>query len=148
MEEYANRRVFTGLNVRERPAGVAFRMMWHRDREFDLVVDTKRRTLTLPVVLPSVAESSLLFKELKGFLRAQIALDLPTHRRLDPKKVRLRASSPAGDVSFTMRVLDLDYEYALQRLLHVVHEMFVIFLAGGRFYEYKVEHLGADPDWG
>ena len=150
MREYANRAVFQGLSQTQGCDGIAsFRMTWHRNREFDLVVDTRRGRLTFPVLLPALPSDPSMYVELKGFVASHQLPDRPEHRRIDPRKGRVTCSlNRKRDVSLTLTVKDGDYDYAIQRLVQLVHEIYLIFLANGMYYDYKVEQLNADPDWG
>jgi hypothetical protein len=60
----------------------------------------------------------------------------------------LRCAHRRGAVSLTMAVKDDDYAYGLQRLIHLVHETYLIFLPKGIYQDYLVEQLGADVDIG
>ncbi|HYA41784.1 MAG TPA: hypothetical protein VEF34_10800 [Syntrophobacteraceae bacterium] len=147
MEEYARRGVFRGFSLqRVRGASLAFRMTWHRDLVFDIIVDTAKKTISLPKVLPHVPPA--LYADFKRFVAAHHDAGLPEHRRIVPAKSRLRCSNHRGRVALTIAVKDGDYKYALQRLIHLVHETFLIFLLDGAYRDYRVEQLGDDPDWG
>ena len=147
MEEYARRGVFRGFSLQlVRDASLAFRMTWHRDLVFDLIVDAAKKTISLPRVLPRVPQG--LYADFKRFVAAHHDAGLPEHRRTDPAKSRIRCANHRGFVALTVAVKDGDYEYALQRLIHLVHEIFLIFLLNGSYRDYRVEHLGDDPDWG
>lgn len=149
MEDYAKRGVFCGFNRQPVRNGVAaFQMIWHRDRIFNLIVDTQKRTIVIPVVLPAVSARSPLYKDFKAFVESHHAATLPDHRRIEKSKVRVRCANRGGSVSLTMAVRDDQYEYALQRLIHLVHETFLIFLADGPYRDYMVEQLGADAEIG
>ena len=147
MEEYAQRGVFRGFSRQPTRDGVLnFKMTWHRDLVFDLVVDPGRRTISIPRVLPRVPAD--IYADFKKFVQAHHAESLPDHRRIEAAKVRVRCANHSGRVSLAMVVKDGDYEYALQRLVHLVHETFLIFLLNGAYRDYRVEQLGADPDLG
>jgi len=149
MEGYAKRGVFRGFQAQPARRGVAvFRMVWHRDRTFDLIVDTIRKTISIPVVLPSVPVRSSLWKDFKAFVESHHAEALPTHRRVEKSRARLRCANLRGNVSLTIVVKDGNYEYALQRLIHLVHETYVIFLTSGPYRDYLAEVLGAEVDIG
>jgi hypothetical protein len=47
-----------------------------------------------------------------------------------------------------MTVRDDDYGYALQRLIHFVNEMFLLFLTSGLYRDYLVDQLGAEAEVG
>ena len=42
-----------------------------------------------------------------------------------------------------MTVLDADYDYAARMLISLVHEVFLVFLQDGRYFDYLVEAF----DW-
>jgi hypothetical protein len=146
LEDYAKRGVFRGFSRESVRNGVAsFKMIWHRDRVFDLIVDTEKKTIVIPVALPCVPSD--LYKNFKAFVESHHAVSLPDHRRIEKTKARVRCANHRGSVSVTLAVKDGDYEYGLQRLIHLIHETFVIFLLDGMYRDYVVEQLGADPDW-
>jgi len=147
LEDYAQRGTFKGFARGTVRAGTArFRMLWHRDQFFDLILDTRRKTLRFPVVLPQVPARSEMYGELQGFVRARQSGELPKHRTIDPKKAVVRTSNRAGNVALTVSVRGTDYEYATRKLIHLVHEIYLGFLYDGAYYDYMVETFGLDPD--
>lgn len=149
MDDYAERSVFRGFTARPvRNSIAAFRMLWHRNRIFDLIVDTRKKTIHIPIVLPAVPSSSPLYRNFKAFVASHHAANLPNHRRIERSKARVRCANLCGNVSLTMDVRDADYAYALQRLILLVHEIFLIFLTDGPYWNYMVEHLGAPAEIG
>jgi hypothetical protein len=42
--------------------------------------------------------------------------------------------------------MDADFDYATRKMIHTVHEIFMVFLVDGSYFEYMVEQLGLDPD--
>ena len=121
-------------------------MLWHRDRLFDLILDTKRKTLRFPVVLPEVPASSSMYRELREFVASRCSDRMPEHRRIDVSKARVQCGNRAGNVSLTVTVLDGDFDYAARKLIHLVHEVYMDFLFDGRYYEYMIETFNLDPD--
>ncbi len=149
MEDYAKRGVFRGFHALPVRKGVAaFHMVWHRDRVFDLIVDTHKKTLRIPVVLPAVPARSPLYKNFKAFVAAHHAASLPDHRRIEKTKARVRCAHRGSTVSLTMTVRDDDYASALQRLIHLVHETFLLFLTSGPYRDYLLDQLGAAAEIG
>jgi hypothetical protein len=146
LEGYARRGVFRGFS----PAGAVrqgravFRLLWHRDRVFEFVFDTRRNTMRFPVVLPNVPAE--MYRELKEFIKARHAADLPDHRRIDSRKAQVTTSNRGGNVALGLRVRSGDDEYGARKLIHLVHEIFLTFLLDGRYYEYLVENFDLDPD--
>ena len=146
MQEYADRgvfRSFTRLPVRN---GVAvFKLVWFHERTFELLVDTGGKKIRVPVLLPRVPDN--LYRDFKEFIRSHQSQSLPDHRRIDKAKVILRCARRQGNVSLALSVKDDNFDYALRRLIHLIHEVFVIFLADGMYRDYMVAELGAASDW-
>lgn len=147
MEDYAAKAVFRGFSAHPKRGGRAvYKMIWHHDRPFELLLDTARKTLQFPQVLPGVPMRSAMYRELRAFLKERQSGELPEHRSVDPAKARLTVANERGMVSVTMTVKDSDFDYATRKLIHVVHEIFLVFLVDGPYLEYMVEQLGLDPD--
>ena len=146
LEGYARRGVFRGFS----PAGdvrqgrAVFRLLWHRDRVFEFVFDPRRNTMRFPLVLPNIPAE--MYRELKSFIKARHAAELPEHRRIDPRKAQVIASNRGGNVALSLRVTGGDDEYGTRKLIHLVHEIYLTFLLDGRYYEYLVENFDLDPD--
>lgn len=71
---------------------------------------------------------------------------MPEHRRVEAAKARLAAANKGAFVSITVMVKDGDFDYATRKIIHIVHEIFMIFLVDGPYFNYMVENLGLDPD--
>ena len=148
MEDYSNRAVFRGLMHRSIRTGiVSFGMTWHGGLAFKLILNTRARTLTVPVVLPDVPSDSTLYHDFKTFVESHHDRNLPKHRRIDKAKAVVKTSKRGQNISLTMTVKDGDYAYGTQRLVHLIHETFVLFLANGIYLEYRIARLGFNPDW-
>ncbi len=145
LQHYADRAVFRGFSPGAAKNGrAAFKIVWHRDRLFELVVDTRARTMTFPALLPAFDAS--MTRELNAFIATRQSKEVPEHRRIDPKKAVVRASRRAGSAAVTLMLKNDDYEYGVRKLIHLIHEIFLTFLAEGRYYEYQVETFELDPD--
>ncbi len=121
-----------------------FKITWHRDRRFDLVVDTRKGTLGFPLVLPKVPRRSAMYRELLRFVESRSSKKFPPHRRIDPRKAEVRCVNRGGNVSLTMHAKAGAYEYGARKLIHLVHEIYLEFL--GEYFEYQVEAFDLDPD--
>lgn len=147
LQEYARRGVFRGFSRGDTRNGkTTFKMMWHHDRLFELVFDASKGTLRIPLVLPQVEAKSAMHREFKSFLKAFRSEELPDHRRVDNEKVEIKSFNRGGNISLTGTVKDGDYAYGARKLIHVVHEIFLVFLYDGRNYEYMIEIFDLDPD--
>jgi hypothetical protein len=147
LRDYAGRGVFRSLDDGERRAGrTTFTMVWHHGLPFRFVLDTSARTVSFPALLPGVPARSSMAQELKAFLDQFQTSDVPAHRRIDPARARLRIAIRDGNVSVALAVRNGQFEYATRRLVHLVQEVFMIFLPDGPYSDYRVEKLGLDPD--
>ena len=127
-------------------SGIAtFKILWHRDRFFELILDTHKKTLRFPVVLPEVPAGSSMYREFKEFVKSRHSESLPDHRRIDLKKAAVRPSNRSGNVALTLTVKNGDYEYATRKLIHLIHEVYLVFLQEGH-YDYMIEVFNLDPD--
>lgn len=147
LEGYAAKAVFRGFSARPVAKDTTtYRMVWHHDRPFELLLDSRKKTLRFAEVLPGVAADSAMYRELKAFLKLRQSEDMPEHRRVNPAKANIRTTNRGGRVSIAVTVKDGDFDYGARKIIHVVHEIFLIFLVDGPYYAYMVEHLGLDPD--
>jgi hypothetical protein len=87
-----------------------------------------------------------MYRELQSFLKSRQSDEVPEHRRVNPAKARLQSKNLRGTVSITVTAKDGDFDYATRKIIHIVHEIFMVFLVDGPYYDYMVEHLGLDPD--
>src|SRR5215471_1186055 len=124
LEGYARRGVFRGFSRGQgSKRRVAFRLLWHRDRLFELILDLDRHTLRFPLVLPEVDPKSAMYQKFKEFVKSRQSDEMPEHRRVDIRKARVRSMNRSGSVSLTLEVEDGDYEYGVRKLIHLVHEI-------------------------
>ena len=121
-------------------------MVWHFDRPFELLLDVPAKTLRFPDVLPGVPARSVMYRALRAFLKERHSTDVPEHRRVNPVKARVTLNNKVGVVALTLRTKDGDFDYATRKIIQIVHEIFMVFLVDGSYYEYMVDQLGLDPD--
>jgi hypothetical protein len=147
LEGYAKRRVFRGFTRELTDRGKAtFKIVWRHDRVFDLILDPQTGTLRFPYLLPNVPADSTMYGEFKAFVQWRHAKTSPAHRGIDRMKARVHCRNRAGHVSLALTVKDGDYEYATRKLIHLVQEIFLVFLADGPYRDYVVEMFNLDPD--
>ena len=147
LEGYAKRGIFRGFSRGESKRGkVRFKMLWHRDRVFELHFDVTRGQLRFKQMLPNVPSDSPMYAEFKKFVKARQSEDLPEHRRIDKGKAEIKPYNRGEFVSLSLVVQDGDYEYGARKIVHLVNEVFLDFLYGGMYYDYMVENFDLDPD--
>jgi hypothetical protein len=144
---YAERRVFQGFSRGPTAGGKArFQIAWHRGRIFELEFDPRAGTLRLPELLTGIPADSTMYEELKAFIRSRQSDELPDHRRVDARKVQIRTYQRGGNVLLVLKVKDGDSEYAVRKLVHLINEIHLTFLADGKYFDYLVETFNLDPD--
>ena len=145
LELYANKGVFRGFSrTLTRDKVVYYRMQWHKDRFYDLHFDTTKSSLRFPVVLPKVPRE--MYEAFKVFVASRQSDKMLAHRVIDPQKVRISCSLKNGNISLLFIAKDKDYEYATQKLINLMHEVFMVFLRDGLYYEYMIETFDVDRD--
>jgi hypothetical protein len=149
LEGYAQRGVFKGFSPGPEKAGKpTFKILWHADRVFELALDEPSASVRFSVLLPNVPASSAMYADLRRFVGKFIGDGLPDHRRIDTTKSRVAVNNRKGDVSLVLTCRDGDYAYGIRKLIHLIHEIYLIFLLNGLYYDYRVENLGLDIDAG
>jgi hypothetical protein len=146
LEGYAEKALFRGFSAHPGRGKATYRMVWHYDRPFELLLDVPKKTLRFPALLPGVPVRSTMYAALQAFVKERQSPELPDHRRIDSAAARLALANQKGSVSLVLTVKNADFEYAARKIIQVVHEIFLIFLVDGPYYDYMVEHLGLDPD--
>jgi hypothetical protein len=119
-------------------------MQWHKDRFYDLIYDIPKHSLRFPIVLPKVPRA--MYEDFKKFVASRQADEMLEHRRIDPKKIRISCSLKNGNISLLFVVKNEDFEYATQKLINLMHEVFMVFLRDGLYYEYMIETFDLDRD--
>src|SRR5450432_1692701 len=97
LKNYADRGVFRGFSAGPVRGGRAtFKMLWHRDQFFELILDVPKKTLRFPMILPGVPANSEMYREFRKWIAERHSPELLEHRRIDQKKARLTAGNRAG----------------------------------------------------
>lgn len=126
LQVYADRGVFRRLNEgKARNGKHSFTFVWLGDRPLEFAIDTEAGLLTFKHLLPNVPSNSVLYSDLKRFLKSRCDAHLPKHRRIDPKRAEVVCVNRAGNVSIALKVRNNLYAYGLNRLVNLVHEVFV-----------------------
>jgi hypothetical protein len=151
LEEYAQRGVFRGFSHGLAAGGEAgfkkagFKIVWHYDREMDLTLDERSKTLTFTALLPALPARSAMYREFKEFLESRHSPELLEHRRIDPKKAHATCRNSKGSVSVTLTVRAGGFEYGTRKLVNLVDEIFKDFLFD-HHQDYLVERHWLDLD--
>ncbi len=146
---YAERGTFAGLAASPiRRDRLEFMVRWHYGRQYRVVFNVGKSTLAFSELLPAIQPQSAMAGELREFIRQFSSDAVPVHRRVDPGKGRVTLAVRGGAATLTVAIRPNQHEYCTRRLVHIAHEVFMVFLWDGPYYDYRVEHLGLNPDTG
>ncbi len=146
LENYASRGIFRGFSRGAATASRAsYKIVWHRSQEFELIFDVRKASLRMPSVLPAVGPA--MFEHLSSWIAEQQSAETLEHRRIDSAKARVECAMRGKDAALTVTAVDGDVEYAVRKLIHLVHEIYLSFLHDGRYYDYLIETFNLDPDF-
>jgi hypothetical protein len=132
LQSYADRGVFRGFS--ESQPG-HFKFVWLMQHPMELTFDVAKQELRFKQLLPGVAARSALYAELKQFIAERHDRALPEHRRIDRRRAEVTCSNRGGLVSITLLVKKNQYEYGVNRIVNLVHELFL------HLREHQVEYL-------
>jgi len=142
LAKYAERGVFRSFSHISSTAGKSeYRFSWLWNQPFHFSFDEKRKTLTFRKLLPNLPVGSPIETAVRAFLVDLASPHRPEHRRLDPARIVIRYSNQRGTASLAFRVQDTNFEFAVQRAMDVVNELFLMFL-NATYPEYLVETFG------
>ena len=146
LQGYAEKGLFRGFSrVAANAARAEYRILWHREQLFELRYEPRKGNLRFACVLPQVDAKSSMYREFKAWLRARQADELSAHRRCDRERVELKPYNRGGQVALTLHSLDGDMDYAVRKLVALVHEIYLDFLASGLYYDWLIETFDLDP---
>jgi hypothetical protein len=122
LQAYADRGVFRGLS--EVRSG-RFQFVWLIGHRMELMVDPAKSLLCFRQLLPGIPARSARYAELKRFLEGRHDRELPEHRRIDRRRAEVGCSNRGGCVSVSLKVKNNEYAYGVNRIVNLVHELFV-----------------------
>jgi hypothetical protein len=122
LQTYADRGVFRGFS--EVKSG-HFEFVWLIRHQMSLSVDTVKHVLRFKHLLPGIPVDSALYAELKSFVKDRQAASLPSHRRVDRRRAEVSCSNRHGLVSVSLRVKNNQYAYGVNKIVNLVHEIFL-----------------------
>ena len=126
LQAYADRGVFRGFDeVKSRNGKQAFKFVWLGNRRLEFNLDAENRILSFNKLLPNVPSKSALYSDLNRFVKSRSDRSVPKHRRVEPRYAEVTCTNRRGDVSIALKVVNNRYEYGLNRLVNLAHEIFV-----------------------
>lgn len=122
LQAYADRGIFRGFS--ETKIG-HFSFVWVIRHRMELIVDTANHVLRFKQLLPGIPAKSTMYTELKNFISDRHDSQLPEHRRIDRKRAELSCANRGGFVSISLKVKKNQYAYGVNRIINLVHELFL-----------------------
>jgi hypothetical protein len=123
---YADRGVFRGLNEEKSGTGkYDFTFVWLTERPLDFHFDSARSVMRFRNLLPNVELRSPVYESLKVLVKERQGDDLPAHKRIDRARAEIACSRRDGNVSIALTIKNNEYDYGVNRLINLVHELFV-----------------------
>ena len=116
------------------------------DRSFKFVFDAHQNSMRFPLLLPNLPANTTMYHDFKEFLRSRQSNKLPEHRRIEKGKARVKSSNKRGNVALTLKVKDDDFEYCTRKFIHLVNEIYMVFLCEQGRYQYMVEKFDMNLD--
>jgi hypothetical protein len=122
LQSYADRGIFRGFSEVRRGQ---FRFVWMLHHQMELVVDATTHVLRFKRLLPGLPPNSPQYTELKQFIQERHDRDLPEHRRIDRRRAEVSCFNRGGWVSISLKVKNNNYAYGVNRIVNLVHELFL-----------------------
>jgi len=146
---YAERGIFAAFAAGPvRGSRQIFNVRWHYRRQYRVIFDAANGRLAFSELLPAIPAKSAMAAELREFVHRFSTDAVPDHRRVDPDKGRVTLSVRDGTAALAIVIRANHHDYCTRRLVHIAHEVFMVFLWDGPYYDYRCEHLGLNPDTG
>lgn len=114
--------------------------MWLMRQPMTLVYDPRTAALTFRNLLPRVGSTASLRKDLYELIDGLRARAVPVHKRIDARRARVARSTRGGDFSVTLVVRGRHHEYAVEKGLNLVNDLFV--LLHSTYPDYLAEQFG------
>jgi hypothetical protein len=147
IENYVARGVFRAAALPSTRSGrETYRIRWFRNQTMHLDVDVPAGRVRLSDVLPPIAPRSKLDRALRAWLRSRESPELPAHRRLDPAQFQAGMRNAGGSVRFSVVSKTDDPTGAARKLLNLVNELYLDFLAAPERYDWITDAFDLDPD--
>ena len=108
------------------------------------VADARTRTLTFTSLFPGIGRAAPAVAMLDALVASRTARAQPAHKRLDGRRARVASRVTRGDWSLIVNIRGANHQYAVQRALNLVNELFLSLHES--YPEYLVERFGLSPE--
>ena len=141
LQAYADRGVFRGFSEQRQVAGRhRFRFAWLGTQPLTLYYAPATGTFVFRNLLPNVTARSPFHRDLQAFVTGRASPRLPVHRRVDRRRARIRSVFSRGAVSVELVATRNHHEYGVNRVVNLVHEIFLY------LHAYQPEYMWGNFD--
>lgn len=145
LQAYADRGVFRGFRAVPAARGrVEYEFVWLLGRTMRATFDTARGVLAFPALFPGVEARSPLVHRLDALVGSRTERNVAAHKRIDARKASVSRTVRRGDWSLIVTIRGANHEYAAQRALNLINELFLALHEG--YPEYLIERFGLSPE--
>ena len=145
LRAYADRGVFRGFDeVKAQNGKPGFRFIWLGSRLLNFSLDSEKGVLKFSNLLPNVPSNSVLYSDLKHFLKSRSDRKIPSHRRVDSSRAEVTWTNRRGNISIALMVRKNQYAYGLNKLVNLIHEVFV--MLNDSYADYMSENFDAPQE--
>jgi len=139
LQAYADRGVFRGFRATPAPRGrVEYQFLWLTRKPMSATFDARRRVLSFTTLFPGIEPATA--AQLRSLVASRTTRDQPSHKRLDARRARLASAVRKGDFSLSIEIRGNNHNYAVQRALNLVNELFLELQE--RHPDYLIERFG------
>ena len=145
MQAYADRGVFRGFRAAPgRGGAVDYSLLWLAPRPLVARYTPARRVLAFPSLFAGLGPRSAIAADLSAAVAARTTRQVPAHKRVDGRRVRLATSVRQGDWSLTVTLTGRDPAAGVSAALGVVHDLWLVLQE--RYPDYLSERFGLPQD--
>ena len=145
IDELAARGVFRATPLETGSAeAAAWRLTWFGGHQMRLQVGAG--LVHVDDLLPPLPAQSSIYRDMRAWLKAQQAQDLPAHRRLDPRCFALAVRNSRGQIRLSLGSDQEPLPALTNRAVQLVNALYHDFLGGPGRLEWVIEAFGLDPD--
>jgi len=80
-----------------------------------------------------------MYADLNRFMKSRSDRSVPKHRRVEARYAEVVCANRRGEVSIMLRVMNNRYEYGLNKLVNLAHEIFV--QLNDKYADYMTENF-------
>jgi hypothetical protein len=108
------------------------------------VFDGRARVLSFPALFPGIGALSPLRAALDDVVQRRTARETPAHKRIDRRRMEVAATVRRGNWWLVVHVHGQDAQYAVQRTLNLINDLFLTLHE--HYPDYLIERFGLSTE--